>query len=389
MTDLKNPTLKQLLGHLPPAERDAITVAAIHCPLFHRTPVMEAWSGFGWTEWDLVKKAIPRFPGHRQPILPQWGCYDESDPAWATKEIDAAADHGIDAWMVDWYWYSGVEILNETLDQGFLHAPNRNRLKFGLMWANHSWRDMFPAPRTGPIQSILPIRHNLEDLDRVMDVWCERYFPQPNYWRIDGRPWCSFLLLKELLAHLGGEVGVGRALEHFRKRAETNGESGLHLGCFTEGLAQGQQAINLGFDHVTQYNITHITHPQFFPQYQPVYDYEQMMIGHAKAWLEMAEAAVPFWTTVTQGWDVSSRNHVHEPWPPQRWEWPWGSIVQGNTPQRFGELCAAARRVLSGASEQNKVMLINAWNEWPEGSVLAPTVDQGDAVLDALAAALK
>jgi hypothetical protein len=34
-------------------------------------------------------------------------------------------------------------------------------------------------------------------------------------------------------------------------------------------------------------------------------------------------------------------------------------------------------------------MVINAWNEWTEGSVLLPTVDQGDAVLKALKSALR
>jgi hypothetical protein len=43
---------------------------------------------------------------------------------------------------------------------------------------------------------------------------------------------------------------------------------------------------------------------------------------------------------------------------------------------------------LSQISSQPKVMVLNAWNEWTEGSVLAPTKDQGFAVLDALRDAL-
>jgi hypothetical protein len=91
---------------------------------------------------------------------------------------------------------------------------------------------------------------------------------------------------------------------------------------------------------------------------------------------------------VTQGWDVTPRNHPYEPWPPQRWQWPWGHIVQGNTPERFGQLCYAARQFLTTQPAGKRVLVLNAWNEWTEGSMLLPTQDEGTAVLEALAAAL-
>jgi hypothetical protein len=94
----------------------------------------------------LLKSAVARFEGHHQPLEPEWGCFDESDPAWADREVVLTADHGISVFLFDWYWYSGVRIMEEALERGFLHAPNPNRLKFALMWANHHWADYFPAP---------------------------------------------------------------------------------------------------------------------------------------------------------------------------------------------------------------------------------------------------
>lgn len=78
-------------------------VVAIYCPLWHRYDHMDAWHGYGWTEWELVKTAPPRFPGHHQPLHPLWGCFDESDPEWASREIALAADHNIDVFLFDWY----------------------------------------------------------------------------------------------------------------------------------------------------------------------------------------------------------------------------------------------------------------------------------------------
>jgi len=97
----------------------------------------------------------------------------------------------------------------------------------------------------------------------------------------------------------------------------------------------------------------------------------------------------PYWPVVTQGWDVSARNHPYEPWPPVRWQWPWGHIVVGNTRRSSASWSAPAGAFLALQKKGPKAMVINAWNEWTEGSALLPTRDQGDGVLRALAAALK
>ncbi len=384
---LDNPALAKLLKGAKPAPRDDFDVACIYYPGFHPTPFMEAWHGFGWDEWDITCRCRPRFKGHRQPILPKWGRFDESDPKWSAREVEAAAGAGIDAWIFDWYWYSGVEIWNEALDRGFLLADNRSRMKFGLMWANHTWQNNHPASLTEALANLLPIRHSPEDLDRVVDVWSERYFGEPNYWRIDGKPWCSFFLLSSLLEHLDGEAGVGRAVERMRRRAERNGEPGLHLRVFTGSTGEAARALALGFDGATTYNVVRGKNQR---PAQPLVEFDDVMLAHAEKWLQFLEAKVPYWPVVTQGWDVSARNHPYEPWPPVRWQWPWGHIVVDNTPEKFGQLVRAARRFLSLQKGKGpKAIVLNAWNEWTEGSVLLPTKDQGDGVLRALAAALR
>src|SRR5262245_42122816 len=70
-------------------------IALYYCPTYHPDPRFEGMHGKGWTEWELVKVARPRFPGHKQPKMPVWGYEDESDPKAFEKKITAAADHGI------------------------------------------------------------------------------------------------------------------------------------------------------------------------------------------------------------------------------------------------------------------------------------------------------
>jgi hypothetical protein len=361
--------------------RKDFTVAVINYPGFHPTPFMEAWFGFKWSEWQLVRDNKPRFKGHRQPLESLWGEYDESDPKWSVKEINAAADHGIDAWIYDWYWYSGVEIWNEGLNRGFLQAPNRERMKFGVMWANHHWQNCFPAPQTGALPMMLPIRHAMEDFDRVMDYWCERYYSQPNYWRIDGKPWVSLFMYSMLVDQMGGDAGAAKCVERLRKRAQKNGERDIYLGVFTFSPEQAKRAKGAGFDHATTYNITSGLKT---PTTTPIVDYRDVMDKHIEQWKELAQCGMPYWPVVTQGWDVTARTHPYEAWPPIRWGWPTGQLVTGNTPERFGELVYKARQFMATQETPHRVMVLNAWNEWTEGSVLLPTKDEGWKVLKAL-----
>ncbi|MBN2861858.1 MAG: glycoside hydrolase family 99-like domain-containing protein, partial [Bacteroidales bacterium] len=102
---------------------DKITVAAYYFPNYHTgDPRNNVNKGSGWSEWELVKAACPRFPGHQQPKVPLWGYLDEKDPMVMAKKIDVAADHGIDCFIFDWYMYEDGPFLNRCIDEGFLKA---------------------------------------------------------------------------------------------------------------------------------------------------------------------------------------------------------------------------------------------------------------------------
>ena len=74
-------------------------VAVYYFPNYHPDSINTRWHGKGWTEWEVVKAAKPRFKGHEQPKVPSWCYFNEADPKWAAKEIDLAADNGIDCFI--------------------------------------------------------------------------------------------------------------------------------------------------------------------------------------------------------------------------------------------------------------------------------------------------
>lgn len=184
--------------------KEKMEVLAYYFPQYHQDPRNDQWHGKGWTEWELVKTAHPRYPGHHQPIVPEWGYFDESDPKWTTKEIDIAADHGITGFIYDWYWYEDGGFLLDGLNKGFLHAPNRDRLKFALMWANHDWTNIHPAKFRDQPETLASGRVSRAGFDRLTDYVIREYFSQPNYLKIGGMPYFSIYETGTFLAGMGG-----------------------------------------------------------------------------------------------------------------------------------------------------------------------------------------
>ncbi|MBI5094012.1 MAG: glycoside hydrolase family 99-like domain-containing protein [Candidatus Hydrogenedentes bacterium] len=365
---------------------DRPEVVAIYCPLWHNYDHASSWKGEGWCEWELLKSAIPRFDGHYQPLQPEWGTFDESDPAWADREVVLAADHGIDVMLFDWYWYNGVRIMEEALERGFLGAPNRKRVKFALMWANHDWADYFPAPFGKDWNSWLPMRHSKRDFLRVIDYGIERYFREPNYWTTGGGLFFSVFVPAKFVEELGGPVASREILAEADRRLERAGLPPLHMNAMVGNSDPVSELKDAGFHSTTSYNFisSGTAGPDFIERY------EDLAAMHPVKWREIAAAPLPYLPVVTMGWDVTPRCEKHIPWPfpdqPGRGprSYPYGPVVVGNTPELFGKLCGAARQHLREFAPVPNAVLVNAWNEWTEGCYLLPEKRYGDGFLKAL-----
>ena len=385
---------------------DKTEVVAIYFPSWHANDHYQAWYGKGFSEWELIKTTEPLYPGHHQPKVPLMGYFDESDPENSAKEIDLAADAGITTFLFDWYWYSGVRIMEEALEKGFLKAPNRDRLKFALMWANHNWGS-WPAVTGEPgmaslvnqgVSLWLPIRHNLENLDRVVDYCCEHYFSEPNYWKIDGRPYFSFFDVAEFQKQLGGPEQAKEGLARMDERAKTNGLPGLffsaNVGCcndnlYCRGWDRVPAADEMGFESVFAYNI--VRTPQFssLTNDWPIVQYDEVIKSHQYCWEQIGKGPLPHHPVATVGCDVTPRWHRGVSLPMDFRKLGYEPIIEGNTPEKFGRLCSLALEAAEKNDSQPKAIIINAWNEWTEGMYLLPEQQYGTGYLDELRNALK
>jgi hypothetical protein len=226
--------------------------------------------GPGWTEWNLVKAARPRFPGHRQPRVPLWGYRDESNPAAFEQKIAAAAHSSLDAFIFDWYWYQDGPFLEAALSDGYLKASNCKDVKFGVMWANHDWFDIHPAKLVGSPTLQFEGAIGAGPFDAMVDRLLQ-LFQHRSYMMVGGCPYFSIYELFRFVQGLGGVDGAAAALEKMRAKARALGFAGVHVNAVTWGvkLLPGQSDISnlpdllerLQIDSTTSYVWIH--HTQF------------------------------------------------------------------------------------------------------------------------------
>lgn len=368
---------------------NAYQIGAYYFPGWHSDPNMEALHGRGWTEWELLRRGEPKFPGHQQPKRPAWGHENESDPTVFERKIDAAANHCLTHFIFDWYWYDGAPFLQRALENGYLGAHNNNRLKFCLMWANHDWIDLFPAKASAFRPTMFAGATGRASFEKMTDYVVSKYFNHPSYWTIDGCPYFSVYELYRLVLGLGGVRETAAALQSFRSKTRAAGFPDVHLNAVTWGiqLLPGEKSVKntrellaaVNFDSSTSYVwIHHVPMPDF-----PITSYRSVAERSAEQWPVTAlENGLPYFPNVTMGWDPSPRTCQSDVYANNGY--PFTPILTGNTPSEFQRALSSAKKFLDSRPKQRPILTLNAWNEWTEGSYLEPDILTGTKYLEAI-----
>lgn len=367
-------------------QQKRIDVGCYYFPNYHCNDGRNAQvHGPGWSEWELVKQALPRFEGHHQPLRPLWGYVDESLPEVMERKIAAAADHGIDYFIFDYYYYDDGTFLENCLNQGFLPARNVDRIKFCLMWANHNWMDIHPCSRSNR-KLLYPGTVTRETFRRLGAHLIDRFFSHPSYYCIDGAPVFSIYDLGSLLRSFGGVRETRAMLDELRAMVRAAGFPDVHLNAVIWGrpILPGEEKLiqlpelvrQLGFDSATSYVwVHHVGLEQRETPYRSVFE------RYLEFWDSVLEEFdLPYFPNVTVGWDSSPRTIMSEVWEPVGY--PYGNLMGDNTPANFEAALREVRRRLENSPV--RTFNINCWNEWTEGSMLEPEARYGYGYLEAV-----
>jgi len=360
-------------------------VAAYYWPAYHDDPLWRPFfrgngPGGNEGEWEIIRKARPKFDGHYQPRVPLWGYEDATNPKVMEKKIDTAVDHGVDILIFDWYWYNNKPFLESVINNGFLKAKNCDKISFYLMWANHDAPTSWDLDLSHDHKVIWPGSVDRPTFDTVVDRVIEKYMKHPSYYKIDGKPVFSIYEVGTLIKGLGGVQNTKKALDSFRQKVKQAGFPDLHLQAILWQIPSVQSTVPgdksktrnntvtyLGFDSLTHYQWAH------YARIPEKGDYSEWAAKAMEQWGPVSkEYSVPYFPHVSNGWDTNSRYKALM------------NTIINQSPQAFGHALGKAKEFMDSRPLRPKLITINSWNEWSEGSYLEPDEKFGMGYLEAV-----
>jgi lipopolysaccharide biosynthesis protein len=354
--------------HLPadPPASWPVKPIAFYLPQFHAIPENSAWHGPGFTEWTNVTKAVPRYEGHLQPRLPaDLGFYDLSNPDTLRRQAELVRRGGLYGLCIHDYWFGGRKVLETPLE--LLLANPDIDLRFCLNWANENWSRRWdgsehdilleqrydPDDREGYARSVLPA---------VRD---------PRYIRLGGRP-LLLIYRPSLLPEPRATFDSWRAL--FRR--EGLGDPYLAMVQSFEDYDPRPYGLDgaVGFP---PHNAG--TWDEALNERDRVRWLDVDMLGHVRPYPDLAARMLRndpdefrLFPGVCPSWDNEARK-------PRR-----GTSFYDATPAAFEEWLFQAATRAADAPADERLVFINAWNEWAEGAILEPDRHNGHANLVAI-----
>jgi len=324
------------------------------------------FSGWSHEQNDNLTPLLTRSPLRRYEPLIGW--YDDSQRQ-VDRTIDQAAGTGIDFFAFDWYdlahiKYATDRTLNNALGY-YLSSGERPRLRFCLNFVDQE-----------------PFVPHAADWPRIVKTWM-RYFLQPDYVRVGGKPLLIVFSPEHMRAIFGGlpadrghggSINVRKALDYLRSQARRYGLPGVTVAVGATVTPRGNPANygrlrNEGYDITTGYNY----HATGGEQTRVPAPYSRLVQENEGMWDRVAaNLPYPYIPVITMGWD--QRFSVRE----QR------TIISyvGRTSGAFACYAAAARRWIDAHPTRTvpeRIVLVYAWNEIGEGGALIPNHTDGYA----------
>ena len=288
----------------------------------------------------LTRRMIEEFPD-REPV---WGWRDDSQ-AIMERQIDLAADNGIEFFLFCWYWKDSNGPINPQAIENlslhssmnlYLKAKNKDRIKFSLLVANHEGSEI-----KGP-----------ENWGKATEFWMQ-YFKDPQYLTVEGKP---------LVVIFNSEGIDNNDIVHMQNFSKKEGLAGLSIA---------------GCGNIADKSFTHRTHYNIIPGYasgSEEHKYAELIDAHKKQWIGTEKQ--PYMPTLTVGWDKRPWEGKSGLGQQQGWYYP------DRTPEQFKNFLTDAIKWMDEnptKTTKERFVLIYAWNELGEGGYMVPTKGDPEA----------
>jgi hypothetical protein len=352
--------------------RRPVRLVVFYLPQFHPIPENDAWWGKGFTEWTNVARAGPLFPGHDQPRIPaDLGFYDLRVPESRAAQTELARRHGIEAFCYWHYWFLGKRILQRPFEE--VLRSGEPDFPFCLAWANETWSRRWLGEEK---DILLKQGYSADDDLRHAQLLLPAFADQRNI-RLHSRP--VFLIYRP--ADLPEPL---RTTETFRRECVTHGLAepfllGINahstfLDCRQigfDGNVNFEPALGVLPDYMHDgWKLSKLRRNFRFHIVSPrlkIYAY-----GQARSLMKQVRPSFPNYPTIFVGWDSTPRRGQH------------GIIIANSTPELFEEGLKELVEEACVKPPEDRLVFINAWNDWAEGNYLEPDLKNGLAYLEAI-----
>lgn len=353
-------------------------VIAMYLPQFHPTTENNEWWGKGFTEWTNVTKAKPLFRNHYQPHLPtDLGFYDLRVSETRIEQAELAKQYGIDGFCYYHYWFHGKRLLERPFNE-VLESKEPN-FPFMLCWANESWTRAWDDSEN----KILIKQEYSEEDDYNHINYLLPIFEDPRYIKIDGKP--VFIIYRstniprlEQMVKIWREQAAKRGLELYLCRFESYGEEGEHYqqGLFDASLEFQPHSLtkssynskNLGLRATNKISRMIIG--------RNIIKNTRSYSGYVDYISNTPDPVYKCYPCVVPMWDNTARKGRS-----------FFAFVK-STPQLYKRWLKHALNRKNYSEEENLV-IVNAWNEWAEGNHLEPCRKWGHQYLQATKEAIE
>ncbi len=339
-----------------------------YLPQFHPSDVNDRWWGKGFTEWSNVTQARPVFEGQVQPLIAgELGFYDLRLDSVRERQLELEQYSGVAGLMYYYYWFSGERVLNlpiERLQQQQIDQP------FCLMWANENWTRAWDGNETDVLLSQsydeVPAELFINDiLEFLLD---------PRYMRVNG----AAILAVYRPRQMGNFAEVARI---WREKAREAGAGELLL--LSVDVTKNFDGIEP--DELSKYGLDgHLGFPPHGVEWpratreeaRPIHPF----VGHLMSYRRFSHLAVAQALHIDSsgypGVMVNFDNTSRKKWRADVW--------YGSNPYTFHKWLLDVTESLMNRTPDQRIVFINAWNEWAESAVLEPTARWGMTYLQAV-----
>jgi lipopolysaccharide biosynthesis protein len=344
-----------------PPRADKLQYIAFYLPQFHPIPENDAWWGKGFTEWTNTARAQALFADHYQPHVPaDFGYYDLRVRAVQHEQIAYARAHGIDAFCFHYHWFGGHRLLERPIDD-FLTDPAAD-IGFCLCWANENWTRRWDASDDEVlIRQVYSPAHDIAFMESLLP-----YFRDRRYLRVGGAP----LLVVYRPQQIPDPAATVR---RWRQFCRANGVGEIHLvAALTHNNTEFE---SFGFDAGVEFPPHNMATANLRDRLGAACALTGTVTAYAdvaRAYLAQDHTERPVYRGVVPSWDNTARLGTA------------ALVLLGGTPDNYERwLAEASHRTVEERAPGERLVFINAWNQWAEGCHLEPDRRYGTQFLEA------